>query len=82
MGSDGPAFDGNPFVGRSGRCGLAAELGKLLVLAGEIERLVVRAQALAESWDRPAGTASEESDVDVEVDELSEGEYDDEDSLV
>ncbi len=46
-----------------------------------VERLAAKAQGLAESWDRPAGARSEEDD-DVEVDELSEAEYGDEDSLV
>lgn len=48
-----------------------------------VERLAAKAQALAESWDRPPG-AVEEEDEDVEVDELSESEYeeDEEDSLV
>lgn len=49
----------------------------------EVERLAARAQALAESWDRPAGAAADEDD-DVEVDELAEAEYeeDEQDSLV
>ena len=47
-----------------------------------VEQLAARAQALAESWDRPAGAAGDEEDVDVDVTELSETEYDDEDSLV
>ena len=45
-----------------------------------VERLAAKAQALAESWDKPAGTApDEEEDVDVDVDELADF---DEDSLV
>jgi len=47
-----------------------------------VEHLAARAQALAESWDRPAGATGDEEDVDVDVTELSETEYDDEDSLV
>lgn len=47
----------------------------------EVERLAGKAQALAEAWDRPAGS-SDEPVVDVEVDELSDTEYADEDSLV
>lgn len=49
----------------------------------EVERLAAKAQALAESWDRPAG-AVEKEDEDVEVDELAPSEYDedDEDALV
>lgn len=43
----------------------------------QVERLAARAQALAEAWDRPAGV-SDEPQVDVEVDELSDAEYDDE----
>jgi hypothetical protein len=46
-----------------------------------VEQLAAKAQALAESWDRPAGAVDDEVD-DVEVDELSDTEYDDEDSLV
>ena len=46
-----------------------------------VERLAAKAQALAESWDRPAGAATEE-DVDVEFDELADADYTDEDSLV
>lgn len=47
----------------------------------EVERLAGRAQALAEAWDRPAGVTDEPA-VDVEIEELSEVEYDDRDSLV
>ncbi|MBU2695326.1 MULTISPECIES: DUF6457 domain-containing protein [Pimelobacter] len=49
----------------------------------QVERLAAKAQALAESWDRPAG-AVEEEDEDVEVAELSASEYDEDeaDSLV
>lgn len=46
-----------------------------------VESLAAKAQGLAESWDRPAG-AHDDEDADVEVDELSDAEYDDEDSLV
>lgn len=46
-----------------------------------VERLAARAQALAESWDRPAGATSEE-DEDVEFEELADADYSDEDSLV
>jgi hypothetical protein len=47
-----------------------------------VERLAAKAQALAEAWNRPAGAKSEEYDLEVEVDELSELEYDDEDAVV
>lgn len=43
----------------------------------QVERLAARAQALAEAWDRPPGT-TDEPQVDVEVVELSDAEYDDE----
>jgi hypothetical protein len=47
----------------------------------EVEVLAGRAQALAEAWDRPPGV-TDEPQVDVEVEELSDAEYDDRDSLV
>ncbi len=40
-----------------------------------VEILAAKAQALAESWDRPAGAASEVDD-DVDVDELTDADYD------
>ena len=47
-----------------------------------VEQLAAKAQALAESWDRPAGAPTAE-DEDVEFDELAPTEYDeDEESLV
>ncbi|MCR1781256.1 hypothetical protein KVF89_01795 [Nocardioides carbamazepini] len=46
-----------------------------------VERLAAKAQALAESWDRPAGAPAEE-DVDVDFEELADADYSDEDSLV
>lgn len=46
-----------------------------------VERLAAKAQALAESWDRPPGATSEE-DEDVEFEELADADYSDEDSLV
>lgn len=46
-----------------------------------VERLAARAQALAESWDRPAGAADDE-DEDVDFEELADADYSDEDSLV
>ena len=46
-----------------------------------VERLAAKAQALAESWDRPAGAASDE-DEDLEFEELADADYSDEDSLV
>lgn len=49
-----------------------------------VERLAAKAQALAESWDRPAGSTSVEEE-DVEIDELTEladTDYADTDSLV
>ena len=48
----------------------------------EVERLAARAQALAEAWDRPPGAKEDEFDIEVEVDELSELEYDGEDAVV
>ncbi|WP_408897206.1 DUF6457 domain-containing protein [Nocardioides sp. R1-1] len=47
----------------------------------EVERLAAKAQALAESWDRPAG-AADDADADVEFEELADADYSDEDSLV
>jgi hypothetical protein len=47
----------------------------------QVERLAAKAQALAESWDRPAGAASVE-DEDVEIEELADADYEDSDSLV
>lgn len=47
----------------------------------QVERLAARAQALAEAWDRPAG-AKDDTEVEVEVDELAELEFDDEDATV
>lgn len=46
-----------------------------------VERLAAKAQTLAESWDRPAGAASEE-DEDIEFEELADADYEDSDSLV
>ncbi|MFC5730435.1 MULTISPECIES: DUF6457 domain-containing protein [Nocardioides] len=47
-----------------------------------VERLAAKAQALAEAWDRPPGATAEEDYDDVEVDELPELVYDDEDAVV
>lgn len=47
----------------------------------QVERLAAKAQALAESWDRPPGAVSEEEE-DVEFEELADADYSDEDSLV
>ena len=59
--------------------GLAA--GEVGADPDQVERLAARAQALAESWDRPAG-AVDADDVDLEFDELADADYADEDSLV
>ncbi|WP_435769002.1 DUF6457 domain-containing protein [Nocardioides sp. SYSU DS0651] len=47
-----------------------------------VERLAARAQALAEAWDRPAGAGDDVDGVEVEVDELADLEYADEDATV
>lgn len=46
-----------------------------------VERLAAKAQALAESWDRPADAVSEE-DEDVDFEELADADYSDTDALV
>lgn len=46
-----------------------------------VERLAAKAQALAESWDRPAGAVAEEEE-DVDFEELADADYSDKDSLV